>query len=193
MRVFYSMVGLPITAEEKFREATYFFNRMLATRTNVCEFPFNFSAFLSAFRSVTFYLQAQHRGDPRFEEWYRSMQETMRAHAVMKRLKALRDEALHARPVSLLITQGPDVPEEGLTIHEIAFDTDPHGNMRTFVKLEKDGPDVLIGSLAEWNLDDKDGPIILQLCDEALRELRSVLDEWRVLAASALSQRSHDS
>src|SRR5260370_10835988 len=181
MRVFYSMVGLPITAEEKFREATYFFNRMLATRTNVYEFPFNFSAFLSAFRSVTFYLQAQHRGDAKFEEWYAPKQEMMKAHPSMKQLKALRDEALHARPVSLLIAQGPDVRKEGLDIHEIAFDTDPKGNMRTFVKLEKDGPDVLIGSLAEWNLDNKDGPIILQICDEALRELRSMLDEWKTL------------
>jgi hypothetical protein len=52
------MVPMPVTAGEKFREAVYFFERMNETRTNVHLFPFHFSAFLSALRSVTFYLQS---------------------------------------------------------------------------------------------------------------------------------------
>lgn len=52
------MVPLPVTAGEKFREAVYFFESMNEIPTNVRLFPFHFSAFLSALRSVTFYLRA---------------------------------------------------------------------------------------------------------------------------------------
>jgi len=179
------MVGLPTTAEEKFRDAVYFFNRMLETRTNVYEFPFNFSAFLSASRSITFYLQEQHTGNSIFATWYKEKQEEMKTHPSMKKLKELRNEALHSRPIELFITQGGKLPPEGLSVFSFGFKTDQKGNMQTFVQLKKDGPEVLIESQGEWNLESKDGPIVLQVCDEALRYLRHLLDEWHEISEAS--------
>ena len=70
MRVFGQMVRVPVTARQKFNEAAYFYNGMLANRTNVIVFPYYLSAFLSAFRSVTFYLQKQYANDETFKSWY---------------------------------------------------------------------------------------------------------------------------
>src|SRR5262245_35470516 len=91
-----SMVPLPITAGGKFREAIYFFNRMVQTRTNVYVFPFHFSAFLSALRSVTFYLQAQFSENSAFKSWYQAKQDQMRDDPLLRMLKAMRDEVLHS-------------------------------------------------------------------------------------------------
>lgn len=176
------MVGLPVTAEEKFREAAYFYNRMVETRTNVYHFPFNFSAFLSASRSVTFYLQEQHSDHTNFKAWYSQKQNELRRNPALARLKDLRNQALHATPVQLLITQGPRIPEEGMVIHSVAFDTAKDGSMRTFVQLQKDGPDTLVESLADWNIETKDGPNVLQICHDALGALRALLDEWYAIS-----------
>ena len=46
------MVPFPVSAVEKFQEAVYFFNQMIETQTNVYSFPYNLSAFLSAFRAM---------------------------------------------------------------------------------------------------------------------------------------------
>ena len=183
MLIQYTMVPLPTTADEKFAEAGHFFSRMITTRTNVREMPFNFSAFLAAIRSVTLYLQEQHRGNPKFEAWYSGKQEEMRADPDLKLLKDLRDEALHARKINLLISQGPKLPEEGLQVFEAAFDTDPKGNMRTSLKLEKAGPDVPFESVAHWQFQLAGQPNVFEVCDRALRKIRDLLDECRTVVS----------
>jgi hypothetical protein len=177
------MVPLPTTAEEKFREAVYFFQRMLEMRTNVYAFPFNFSAFLAAARSITLHLQAQHNTNIQFQQWYASKQDEMRNDPDLRLVKDLRDEALHARKIDLLISQGFKIPEEGIVVYSVAFDTDAQGNMRTFVQLEKDGPDVPFESLADWQLQRPGEPNVLQLADSALRKYRALLDEWREVSS----------
>ena len=57
MEFFGQIARVPVTAPQKFDEAAYFYNRMFAYRTNVLIFPYYLSAFLSALRSVTMYLQ----------------------------------------------------------------------------------------------------------------------------------------
>ena len=54
------LVRLPVTARQKFDEAVYFYNQMVALGTNIVVFPYYLSAFLSALRSVTWYLQKQY-------------------------------------------------------------------------------------------------------------------------------------
>ena len=121
MLVQYTMVPLPTTADEKFAEAGYFFGRMNATRTNVREMPFNFSGFLAAVRSVTLYLQEQYSGNREFEAWYPSKQDEMRADPDLRLLKQLRDESLHARKVTLQISQGPKLPSGGTKVFGAVF------------------------------------------------------------------------
>ena len=181
------MVPMPVTAGEKFREAVYFFNRMTETRTNVYLFPFHFSAFLSALRSVTFYLQAQFRGNKVFETWYSKKQEQMRGDPLFRMLKEMRDEALHARPIQLQFLHGPTIPEEGIeTTHvEIGATTDGMGEVRTSIKVGTDGEEKEVPPLVHWVVDLPDEINILEACDSGLRRIQALLKGWNELCKEA--------
>jgi hypothetical protein len=75
MQMHGQMARVPVTARQKFSEAAYFYNCMLPHRTNPVVFPYYLSAFVSALRSVTYYLQKQYAHDERFKEWYAQKQE----------------------------------------------------------------------------------------------------------------------
>jgi hypothetical protein len=66
MQMHGQMARVPVTARQKFSEAAYFYNGMLAHRTNPVVFPYYLSAFVSALRSVTIYLQKQYAHRPAF-------------------------------------------------------------------------------------------------------------------------------
>ena len=70
MQMHGQMARVPVTARQKFSEAAYFYNGMLPHRTNPVVFPYYLSAFVSALRSVTYYLQKQYAHDKRFTAWY---------------------------------------------------------------------------------------------------------------------------
>jgi hypothetical protein len=72
MQLHGQMVRVPVTARQKFHEAAYLYNGMFANRTNSVVFPYYLSAFVSALRSVTYYMQKQYAREPRFCEWYAS-------------------------------------------------------------------------------------------------------------------------
>jgi len=174
------MVPLPVRAGEKFQEAIYFFNRMVECQTNVALFPFHFSAFLSALRSVTFYLQAQFRGDADFEKWYEQKQQELRNDPLMRMLKEMRDEALHARPVELQFWHGPKLPTGGITTthFELKMDTDEQGEVRTSTKVGKDGQEERMPTVVRWVVDLPDEIDILPACDKGLRQMQVMLQEW---------------
>ena len=67
VQMFGRMARVPVTARQKFNEAAYFYNAMLKHRLNVIIFPYYLSAFLSALRSVTYYLQKQGAHNEQFE------------------------------------------------------------------------------------------------------------------------------
>ena len=178
------MVPLPVTAGEKFREAVYFLNRMIETRTNVYLFPFHFSAFLSALRSVTFYLQAQFNENAAFETWYKKKQQEIRNDPLLRMLKEMRDEALHARPIQLQFLHGPTLPKEGIgTTHfEMSANTDDKGEVRVRIKVGADGEETEVPPVVRWVVDLPDEVDILQACDSGLRKIQMLLEEWHQLS-----------
>src|SRR5882762_3908212 len=112
MQLHGQMARVPVTAAQKFSEAAYFYNEMLAHRTNSVVFPYYLSAFVSALRSVTYYMQKQYAHDPRFGEWYARKQEGMKADPVLKLLHDKRNTALHVEPFDLCFKQGFKMPEK---------------------------------------------------------------------------------
>jgi hypothetical protein len=85
---------------------------MLPNRTNPVVFPYYLSAFVSALRSVTYYLQKQYAHDERFKEWYAQKQEAMKADLVLKMLHEKRNTALHVEPFDLYFKQGWKMPDK---------------------------------------------------------------------------------
>ena len=70
-------------AREKLLEAQYFLQLMRENSSDRNAFKYNLSAFLSAARSVTFYMQKELKHTPDFEEWYAAEQEVMRRDPLM--------------------------------------------------------------------------------------------------------------
>ena len=107
------MARVPVTARQKFSEAAYFYNGMLPHRTNPVVFPYYLSAFVSALRSVTFYLQKQYAHGPSDSRpWYAAKQQEMRADPVLKMLVEKRNMALKEEPFDLCFKQGWKMPDK---------------------------------------------------------------------------------
>ena len=80
---------------EKLQEARYFLQRMENEQADRDAFKYNLSAFLSAARSVTFYMQKKFARVSDFEEWYATEQEAMRHDPVMPFFLNARNRTLH--------------------------------------------------------------------------------------------------
>jgi hypothetical protein len=179
MRIQFSIVPLPMTAAEKFNEAAYFYSQMIATVNNTRTFPFNLSAFLSALRSTTFYLQVQYGNDERFAGWYAKAQEIMKGDPVLKTLKDFRTEAIHQKPVNLAVYSGPKLHENPTTTTrlEITHVPDPDGNITWRYRLGHDGKEQNAGAITDWEFE-TNGESVLRVCQHGLTELQKLLNSW---------------
>src|SRR5262249_20144073 len=112
VQMFGRMARVPVTARQKFNEAAYFYNGMFAHRLNVIIFPYYLSAFLSALRSVTLYLQTQYAHNVAFSTWYSEKQDEMRADPILKMLVENRNTVVHREPFDLFFNRGFKMPEK---------------------------------------------------------------------------------
>lgn len=86
-------------ARRKNREAEYFLSVMKQTFEDDNAFSCNLSAFLSAARSMTFYMQKQYSHRNGFAEWYCRKQIEMSADRELVFLKKARVEDIHTETV----------------------------------------------------------------------------------------------
>lgn len=183
MLLTFSVVPLPMTAADKFNEAAYFYNRMRVTLANLREFPFNLSAFLTAARSTTLFLQKQYSDESGFDEWYQQKQAEMASDPNLLALNKLRVETIHVKPVSLMVQAGPTLPPEGVMIDGsrggyLELGNDPEGNITTPYRVNADSPIINANPRVRWLLADETGPDVLMLCGKGLLKLKAILEEW---------------
>ena len=180
------MARVPVTARQKFSEAAYFYNGMLAHRMNSVVFPYYLSAFVSALRSVTHYLQKQYAHDPRFAQWYEKKQEAMKGDAVLKMLHEKRNTALHVEPFDLYFKQGFKMPDKyGSVITtnflEVLEETDPTGQIKMRLKVGKDGPEEPVEPQISWHFTEDDPKDVMNHCYEGLEKMDAMLKELPAL------------
>ena len=84
---------------EKLLEAKYFLGRMIENQSARDAFKYNLSAFLSASRSVTLFMQKEYDKVSGFKEWYAKKQDEMKNDPFMKLLVDKRDLTIHQRQV----------------------------------------------------------------------------------------------
>ncbi len=89
-------------AREKYQEASYFYTQMSKVSDEPDAFKYNLSAFLSAFRSVTLYLQAEFSSDPRFGSWYKEKRNEMPGDPILRLLNEQRRITVHERPARVM-------------------------------------------------------------------------------------------
>jgi hypothetical protein len=189
MQILGQMARVPITARQKLGEAGYFYNGMLSNRTNVIVFPYYFSAFLSAFRSVTFFLQTQYGSKDTFKAWYAEKVTMMGADPVMVMLNKSRRAIVHLEPIDLFFTQGFDMPAKynGVitTKHfELIQDQDASGKVTMKVKVDADGAEEEVTPQIAWHISEDDRTDLLQHCYHGLELLDRILTELEALRTS---------
>jgi len=91
--------------QSKLKEAEYFFEQMKKTFERDDEFKFNFSAFLSASRSITWCMQKQYAQIEGFECWYKKKQNEMRKDQELVYLNKARVEVLKKKSVPMVATR----------------------------------------------------------------------------------------
>ena len=101
----------------KLQEAEYFLSKMKQTLEDDNVFYYNLSAFLSAARSITYYMQKQYKHRNGFEEWYSPKRIDMRADPELKYLNNARVEALKTVPVQTGATR-EKTSSIGLTVEK---------------------------------------------------------------------------
>lgn len=163
-------------ARDKLKETKFFLEKL--RRAEDDEFKYYFSAFLSAGRSVTFFLQAENSGDNDFNAWYghddmsEAEREGTRRHQLkndplIRILKEIRDISIHARR--------PDRSKSATVVLE-------EGPSGSTSKIEEnyyldDIPEVPNGIQDDFWDEYSDTPII-ELCEGYVEELEDLLSEW---------------
>lgn len=81
--------------ENKLDEAKFFLEKMKETRQDLRLLRFNFSAFLSAARSITWTLQRNMKEIDGFEQWYEGQQKELKANPVVEIMNNARVDTVH--------------------------------------------------------------------------------------------------
>lgn len=123
--------------ENKLEEAQYFLNQMKKYLDNPKVLGFNLSAFITAARSITYFMQKEYVHNLRFENWYNSKQEEMKKDTICKFFHNLRNANVHTelpktkRDVTVSLTDSYSVSDSvsvkiirvGRVIHESSSKT----------------------------------------------------------------------
>jgi hypothetical protein len=97
---------------DKLGEAKYFLACMEKTNRDKNAFRYNLSAFLSASRSVTFFMQKEFKKMSGFESWYLSKQSQMAGDKIFRFFNDQRVKTIHEQPVSARTHQNRiNIPE----------------------------------------------------------------------------------
>ncbi len=187
------MVPMPITAAEKFKEAAFFYNAMLAVRTNVLLFPYYLSAFLAALRSVTDYIAKQVAEHDKLRAWWEETLEKMRADPLLRFLKGKRDVNIHQEPLQIFFWHGPKFPEKYLQKDEDGEEfvesnfikwsgtTDERGEIRVTMKVGREGPEEKVETNVKWTFEEDDEKHIPDYCYDGLERIDALIKEFAAL------------
>lgn len=85
----------------KVNESYYFLSMMKNTFKEEELFSYNLSAFISAIRSITFFMQKQYNNHDGFLKWYAIQQEEMGKDQDLNFLNDARIETIHKKPIGI--------------------------------------------------------------------------------------------
>ena len=178
-------------AREKYREASYFYRQMSAASDEPEALKHNLSAFLQAFRSVTFFLQAEFRGDSRFQPWYAQKQEIMRTDSDLRLLNEQRRLAVHEQNPRIVGKFTVYVADPAMAMYDAlhALVKAPDGSTVTWFEPPKLPQEfVESGERArverQFFFEGHEERDLFALCLMGLFELDRIICEWEKIATS---------
>jgi len=97
-------------------------------------------------------------------------------------LKDLRTEAIHQRPVNLLVKSGPAFHENPIvTDHlEVTHTSDSEGNIIWRYKVGRAGEDRPADPITDWDFE-RSGASVLAACRHGLSRMGELLRQWQEL------------
>ena len=164
-------------------EAKYFLQCLSEKQSDRDAFKYNLSAFLSAFRSITFIMQKEFANIPEFELWYISQQVILRLNDKMKLLNAKRVLTVHQVPVQLRAEIHINIGEQ-ITLTDTLTMEIIHSDRA----IEKEEPAIIeypLPSFDEtkendqwfWYFDDYPNFDVLSICNECVIYLETIILE----------------
>ena len=102
----------------KVREAQYFLSGMKQFFEDDDAFAYNLSAFLSAARSITWYMQKQYKHRQNFDEWHRQKQIKMSADPELRYLRDARNEDVKTEPILTGATREVSLPLDVILVED---------------------------------------------------------------------------
>lgn len=172
---------------DKFSEAHYFIERMMTEYHEPVPFRYNLNAFLQALRNVTFVLQKELSGRPRFREWYHERQVTMMQDPLLRKFVEGRNIVVKQR--SLEINSSAMIGFFRWRTLKLAFDMDVPAHLSSkhlvqhvapltdFIDEEHSALGEQYGVRREWKAPELGEGNVVTLCDLAWVKIGTVLSE----------------
>jgi hypothetical protein len=167
---------------DKFLEAKYFLKCMVESEADRMPFKYNLSAFLTAFRSVTFFMQKEYSKIDGFIEWYLDKQKKLESDEKMQLLNKKRVMTIHKVPVGLHA-------QINVSIHESVFATDEVSVeiIHADGTIEKEDPktieriepptEIAMPDKWLWFFDDYPNSDVVSICNECTDNLSNIISE----------------
>jgi len=168
---------------EKLLEAEYFLDRIIEEQSKRDFFQYNLSAFLSAARSITYFMQNEYCKTKGFDMWYANKQAHVLADKTMKFLNNKRVMTIHQKPVKpaahVTVTASAKI---GINVSASAIVTRADG---TIEKLGSEGKSKPTSTPAkteatiewQWYFHELKGKDVVTICREYLDKLETLVEE----------------
>jgi len=149
-------------------------------------FKYHLSAFLSASRSVTWYLQKEYAHNPKFEEWYTKKQDYIKTDPLFKFFNKKRVDVVHIKMIEVRGHHEATMHESiGLSDSVIIELRDANGNIKqteTYTSKPKpvsqqksSEPEITYRwFFTDFNNEEKE---IIPLCSKYIESLQAIVDE----------------
>lgn len=173
---------------KKLEEAKYFLGQMQVYVEDRKKFAFNLSAFLSATRSVTFFMQSEFKSFLEFSEWYyKDKQKEMNKDGDFKFFNELRRTTIHKKPVVSHKKTAVGISETiSLSESIIAVLTDKEGNViskqtspATTSKPKKTNlpKETKVTVKYSWYFGERPNENLLELCNNYIQKIKKLVEE----------------
>jgi hypothetical protein len=174
-----------LETKNKLNEAKYFLGQIKKSLDDPEILGFNLSAFVSASRSVTLFMQKEFKGSLRFENWYLDMQKKMKLDCVLQFFNSLRVCSIHIRsikinrhisihlsepPIQIFESVGVKVIRNGNVIQE---STSP----LTISSPSRDPPSYDSSREVKMYFEEKPDEDGYELCEEYLNRIENIVEE----------------
>ena len=170
-----------MNTRKKLSEAKYFYDRMKDTISNPEHFGYNLSAFLSAARSVTFFMQKEYKDISGFTDWYTDKQSDMKDDREMNILNEKRTQTIHRKSIDPRAYVDLRISEHIHASESISIDIIyPDGSTEKKVSKPEPRPKPAKTEVKKewrWYFEDMPDKDIINVCKEHMVKLENLVTE----------------